>query len=76
MYGANVKYFHCICGPLHKLIGKCFKCCIDKDDNEYGGDVVAVYEIEHSRPSSMGGTSTATSTMGNMEVQIENNQTK
>eukprot|EP00484_Ammonia_sp_Unknown_P020002 CAMPEP_0197030494 /NCGR_PEP_ID=MMETSP1384-20130603/9722_1 /TAXON_ID=29189 /ORGANISM="Ammonia sp." /LENGTH=356 /DNA_ID=CAMNT_0042459861 /DNA_START=35 /DNA_END=1105 /DNA_ORIENTATION=- len=51
MYSVNLKYFHCVCGPLHSCIGKCFKRWMGDDDDD-GIDVIKVYEITHSHPHS------------------------
>ena len=73
MYGKNQKYFNCICGPLHKYMGKCFICCYKKckrsvgdNDEEFDEDVIAVYDLEQYRiDSKTDGTST------NSEKQLD-----
>jgi len=52
MYNENAKYFNCICGPFHKLVGKCFNFCIrcnakksDGDEEEFGAEVVKIYDV-------------------------------
>lgn len=73
MYSTNYKYFNCVCGPLHKLIGKCLSFCYKKCRNKDAGDeddVIAVYDVQQYRTESRtDNTSTET------QLEISHNAT-